>query len=170
MLDLRGRKAARQPDAEAPAGKVQPLPVWDREVIEVLVGVPDAAGLIVHEVGSAGLESQAARAVLAAAARLHDAGRPVGLGDLLLEIADPGLQSLLVALDETGPRLGASDPEERLRQFTDTLERRSAAVRARASARSLKTDQLDSRAEAELLERLVAERRVAQGMAEPMEG
>lgn len=170
MLDLRGRKVARQPDDEAPAREARRLPAWDREVIEVLVGVPDAAGLIVREVGSAGLESPAARAVVAAAARLHEAGRPVGLGDLLLEVADPGLQSLLVAIDETGPRLAAAEPAERLRQFSDALERRTAAVRARASARSLKTDRLDSRAEAELLERLVAERRVAQGMAEPMEG
>jgi DNA primase len=171
MLDLRSRRPARaasEPGA-APARPVQRLPAWDREVIEVLVGVPDAAGLIVRRVGAEELESPAGREVLAAAARLHGAGRPVGLGDLLLEIADPGLQSLLVALDETGPRHAAA-PDERLRHFEEALERRAATLRARASARALKTDQRDTRAEAELLERLVAERRVAQGMAEPTEG
>lgn len=171
MLDLRGRRPARaagEPEAAA-ARPVQRLPAWDREVIEVLVGVPDAAGLIVRRVGAEELESPAGREVLAVAARLHGAGRPVGLGDLLLEIADPGLQSLLVALDETGPR-HATGPDERLRHFEEALERRAATLRARASARALKTDQLDTRAEAELLERLVAERRVAQGMAEPTEG
>jgi hypothetical protein len=38
------------------------------------------------------------------------------------------------------------------------------------SARALKTSRLDSRSEAELLERLVAERRAVQGMSEPKDG
>jgi DNA primase len=87
-------------DAMAPSpGLMRRLPAWDREVIEVLVGVPDAAGLIVREVQSAELETQEGRAVLEAARRLHAEGREIALAGLLLEIHDPAVQSLLVAVD-----------------------------------------------------------------------
>ena len=169
MLDLR-KRSALEADA-APAARPLPrLPAWDREVIEVLVGVPDSAGLIVRQVGVAGLESREARAVLQAAERLHGQGRPVALSDLLLEIEDPVLQSLLVAADESSAARGAVDPGERMHHLEDALRRRSAERQAHASARSLKTSRLDSRSEAELLERLVAERRVAQGMTDPKDG
>ena len=174
MLDLRRGGPARDRDRDAdpvpaPAERLT-LPAWDREVIEVLVGVPDAAGLIVRQVGSAGLESPAGRTVLAAAERLHGEGRSVALSDLLLEITDPGLQSLLVALDEAGATRSGADPRERFVHFEEALRRRAATQRARASARALRRDRLDAETEAELLERLVAERRVAQGMAEPKDG
>lgn len=175
LLDLRRAGTGRARDPRAAEDAVPPavrptLPAWDREVIEVLVGVPDAAGLIVRQVGSAGVESPAGRTVLAAAERLHDAGRSVALADLLLEITDPGLQSLLVALDEAGATRFGGDPQERFVHFEEALRRRAATERARASARELRRDRLDADTEAELLERLVAERRVAQGMAEPKDG
>jgi hypothetical protein len=170
MLELRDR--ARPDTAEAaPVARPLPrLPAWDREVIEVLVGVPDSAGLIVRQVGTAGLESREARAVLQVAERLHGQGRSVALSDLLLEIEDPTLQSLLVAADESSASRGTIDPHERIHHLEDALRRRSAERQAHASARSLKTSRLDSRSEAELLERLVAERRAAQGMTDPKDG
>jgi len=169
VLELR---RAREPAvvASVQPGERPTLPAWDREVLEVLVGVPDAAGLIVRQVGAAGVESPAGRAVLAAAERLHVEGRSVALSDLLLEIADPGLQSLLVAMDEAGAARAGADPQERFTHFEEALRRRAATQRARASARALRGDRLDAETEAELLERLVAERRVAQGMAEPKDG
>jgi DNA primase len=173
MLELRGRSARGREDLDPPAVPsrgLPRLPAWDREVIEVLVGVPDSAGLIVRRVGSDGVESPAGRQVLAAAAKLHEQGRPIALPGLLLEIADPALQSLLVALDETAAGRAVADPLERIRHFEEALDRRAAARRALASARALKTDRLDSRSEAELLERLVAERRIVQGMTEPKDG
>ncbi len=172
MLDLRRSTGGTPRGGDpAPAGGGRPsLPAWDREVIEVLVAVPGSAGLIVSEVGSAGLESSAGRTVLAAAERLHGAGRSVALADLLLEIADPDLQSLLVAVDEAGAARSGADPGERFVHFEEALRRRTATQRARASARALRSDRLDADTEAELLERLVAERRVAQGMAEPKDG
>jgi DNA primase len=174
MLDLRrehGRTGAADPTApdDAEPASLPRLPAWDREVIEVLVGVPDSAGLIVRQVGSAGLETPAARAVLAAAEKLQSQGREVALSGLLLEIADPTLQSLLVAVDEDAQARPA-DPHTRLQHLEEALHRRAAERRARASARALHTDRLDAQAELELLERLVAERRIAQGMSEPKDG
>ena len=164
MLELRGNAAATMiaagPDHVRPAR----LPAWDREVLEVLVGVPDSVGLIIREVTPADVETPACRAVIETAGRLHASGRSVALADLLLELVDPVLQSLLVAVDESGAARGSLDPEERVGHFTEALRRRAAERQAHVAARALKTNRLDSRSEAEILERLLAERRAAQGM------
>jgi DNA primase len=164
-----GPRGASSREAAPVVHAVPPLPAWDREVIEVLVGVPDSAGLIVRQVGPAGLETVAARSVLAAAERLQAEGRPVALADLLLEIEDPALQSLLVAVDEAAATR-AIEPRDRLQQLEEALARRAADRRAKASARLLQSDRLAPEAEVELLERLVAERRAVQGMSEPKDG
>ncbi len=172
---LRTRMAALRTQAggqevrPAPAGLPR-LSAWDREVIEVLVGVPEGAGLIVREVESAELESTEGRVVLEAARRLHAEGRPVALSGLLLEIADPAVQSLLVAVDESSAGRGAVDGSDRMDHLRDALRRRSAERQAHRSARTLKTSQLDPGSEAALLEQLVAQRRAAQGMTDPKDG
>ncbi|NCY01409.1 MAG: hypothetical protein EBX36_00460 [Planctomycetia bacterium] len=146
------------------------LPAWDREVLEVLVGVPDGAGLIVREVQSAELETQECRAVLEAARRLHAEGREVALAGLLLEIHDPAVQSLLVAVDETSSARTSLDPADRVHHLQDALRRRAAQRQAVRSARALKTSRLDPGSEAALLEQLVAQRRAMQGMTHVDEG
>jgi DNA primase len=151
-------------------GLMRRLPAWDREVIEVLVGVPDAAGLIVREVQSAELETQEGRAVLEAARRLHAEGREIALAGLLLEIHDPAVQSLLVAVDETSATRTPLDSQERVHHLEDALRRRSAQRQAHRSARTLKTSRLDPGSEAALLEQLVAQRRAVQGMTDVDEG
>lgn len=182
MLELRGPTASGAVGAATESLRSTRLPAWDREVLEVLVGVPDSVGLIIREVGPADVETPACRTVIETAGRLHAAGRSVALADLLMELVDPALQSLLVAVDESGAERGGLDPRERVGHFTEALRRRAAERQAHVAARALKTNRLDSRSEAEVLERLLAERRVAQGMpddvapcsvqaaAEPKEG
>jgi len=94
----------------------------------------------------------------------------VALAGLLLEIADPALQSLLVAVDDLNTDRGAGDPVDRLHHLEDALRRRCAQRQAQSSARTLKTSRLDPDSEAELLEQLVAQRRAVQGMTEPKDG
>ncbi len=169
---LRGRgRGGAEPELIPDESAGMPrLPAWDREVLEVLVGVPEGVGLVVREVQPNDLGSQEGRTVMEAACRLHAEGRPVGLSGLLMALPDPRIQSLLVAVDETNASRGPLDPTERLGHLADALRRRAAGRVAHASARALKTTRLDSRAEAELLEQLVAQRRAAQGMSEPKDG
>jgi DNA primase len=169
LLELRSQKpapAAAAADKSPVPGVVGKLPAWDREVLEVLVGVPDSIGLIVRELVESELESQEGRAVLEAARRLHSEGRPVALSGLLLELADPSLQSLLVAVGDATDDRGPIDPAERMHHLQDALRRRSAQRQAQASALALKSSRLDPGSEAALLERLVAQRRAVQGMVE----
>jgi DNA primase len=172
LRDLRSQRpvaAAAAAPLPAPAA-LRRLPAWDREVLEVLVGVPDSIGLIMREVPAADIESPECRTVLEAARQLHDAGKPVALSGLLLAITDPTLQSLLVAVDDSTAERGPVDPAERLHHLEDALRRRSAQRQAQASARALKSSRLDPGSEAVLLERLVAQRRAVQGMSEPKDG
>jgi len=171
MQDIRKQKPQRT--LHEPTAAAQPalrLPAWDREVLEVLVGVPDSMGLIVRELSTTELESPEGRTVLAAAQRLHAEGRPVALSALLLEITDPRLQSLLVAVDDARYDRGLLDAQERMNHLQEALRRRFAERQAHASARTLKTALLDPSSEATLLEQLVAQRRAAQGMTEPKDG
>lgn len=164
-------RSSREMAPEPVAPSTTPiLTTWDREVLEVLVGVPEGAGVVVREVRSSDLESDTGRTVVAVAKQLHEAGRSVGLSNLLLALPDPGVQSILVAVDETNAARGSNDNGERLDEFVAALRRRAAGRVAQTSARALKTSRLDSVAEAELLDRLVASRRVVQGISEPKEG
>jgi hypothetical protein len=139
------------------------LPAWDREVIEVLTGVPGGADFVIREVDPSDLDSPEARAVFEAARRLSDAGRTVGLTELLLDLPDPALKSLLVAVDQERNSYGLTvEPRERLDRMACAIRRRAARAQALASARAIMTSRLDSQEEAELLERLVAQRRAAQ--------
>ena len=172
LLELRGRRPTAAADESSTTAPLlsSKLPAWDREVIEVLVGVPEGAGLIIREIDASELESGAGREVLAAARRLHDGGRTVALASLLMELPDPRLQSMLVAVDEETSERGPVDPRERIDHLQDALRRRSAERQAHASARQLKTSRLDPGSEAALLEQLVVQRRAAQGMANPKDG
>lgn len=171
LVELRGQRPVVATPDSAPAPLLPTkLPAWDREVIEVLVGVPEGAGLIIREIDAAELESGAGREVLQAARRLHDGGRTVALSSLLMELPDPRMQSMLVAVDEETARRGPVDAQERINHLQDALRRRSAERQAHASARQLKTSQLDPGSEAALLEQLVVQRRAAQGMTNPKEG
>jgi len=172
LKDLRGSRRTSTRDTSPPADTRRPLPrlsALDREVLEVLVGVPDGAGLVVRDVEPTDLDSDEGRLVVEAARRLDASGRTVGLSGLLLELTDPTLQSLLVAIDEEAAARRVA-PQERLDHLADALRRRSAGRGARASARAIKTARCETGSEAELLERLVAQRRVAQGISEPKEG
>ena len=173
LAELRSNRrgtAAGEQEPDDPRLPLPRLPAWDREVLEVLVGVPEGAGLVVRDIDPADLDSREGRLVMETARRLEAAGRTVSLSDLLLELPDPRLQSLLVAVDEEHAARGPVEPRERLEHLTEAIRRRSAVRQARASARVIKTSRLDSHAEAELLEQLVAQRRAAQGIAEPKDG
>lgn len=170
---LRGSAAASRsaaPTGPRPRGPGR-LPPWDREVLEVLVGVPEATGLVIREVPLDDVESPACRTVLETARRMHDAGREVSLGGLLLEFADdPALHDLLVGIDAFVQSGSAVAPATRAAHLEEALRRRRVDREVAEGVRTLKSSRLGSEAEAEVLERLVARRREAQGMTDPKDG
>jgi len=142
------------------------LPAFDREVIEILVSIPESVGLVVDGLSKSDLETDVALLVFDAAMRLSKSGRLAGLSNLLLEIDDQDAQSLLVAVDESEHTRATGDPQERVAHFAECLRRRAAERQAHAAALAIKTNRLDPEREAQLLERLLAERSAAQGHGE----
>lgn len=162
--------AAGLADAAGPTPNREPLPPWDQEVLEVLVGVPEGAGLVVREVPAEDLGSRRGRLVLEAARRLFAERGRVDLPALFDLLPDPDLQSLLVEVDEAAATRRGISPEQRLQQMQETLRSRRARREADRTSRILKTQSLDADAEAALLEQVVAQRRRVQGMSDPKEG
>ena len=101
---------------------------------------------------------------------MHDEGREVNLGGLLLELTDPALHSLLVAVDSQVHAAGAATASDRLSHLEDALRQRRAERDVADRVRKLKSSDLDSQTEADLLEQLVLKRREAQGMTDPKDG
>ncbi len=153
-----------------PAKKREPLPPWDREVLEVLVSVPDGAGLVIREVPADDLGSQFGKTVLEAARQLYDECGRVELAGLFDLLPDPEIQSLLVDVDESAAARTGIAPPDRLQQLQEALRVRQARRETARTSRILKTQSLDADAEAALLEQIVAQRRLAQGMSDPKEG
>jgi hypothetical protein len=155
----------------AEAGQVQTpsephttiLPSWDKEVLGCLVDLPCVAEIVISGVDLADLGSREGRAVLDAARRLRADGRPFGLQDLLSELPDQNIQSILVSIHDRVAE-DQTNSADRMEWITDALRRRAATSMAEAAAQSLKTSRLDAASEAALLEVLVAQRRVSQGM------
>ena len=150
--------------------KREPLPPWDQEVLEVLVSVPEGAGLVVREVPAEDLSSQFGKTVLQAARQLFDEFGSVELAGLFDLLPDPEIQSLLVDVDEQAAARKGLTPPDRLQHLQETLRRRQAHRETERTSRILKTKSLDADAEAALLEQIVAQRRLAQGMSDPKEG
>jgi len=160
--------------AEGPASPVivearQPLPPWDREVLEVLVGVPGGGSVVVREVPAEELESSQGRLVIEAARQLYSQRGEVELRDLLDALPDPAIQSLLVEVDEVAARR-AADPRHRLEELTEAARVRRARNESHRSARLLKSGRLGEDAQLELLEQVAAQTRLAQGLSDPKEG
>jgi len=171
LADAGGRNRAGDaaPQQRRPAAR-ESLPPWDREVLEVLVSVPEGAGLVIREVPSDDLGSRFGKAVLEAARQLFDESGRVELTGLFDLLPDPEMQSLLVEVDESAAARKGIAPPERLQQLEDALRLRGVRREAERTSRILKTQSLDADAEAALLEQIVAQRRLAQGMSDPKEG
>ena len=106
-------------------------------------------------------------AVLEAARRLHEEGRPVDFKGIYLEIfdaagadADLALRTLVANVFIAARPI---DLAERLQHLEDALQRRSTWRQAAAAATALKSSRLDAETEAALLEKLVGQRRAYQG-------
>jgi hypothetical protein len=167
---LRGGSDDSVPGDGEPRHEPIRLPPWDREVLEVVVGVPGAVEVIVEELPGDDLDSPVGRALFDTVRRLHAEGRPVGVHDLIGAVDDPAVQSLLVEVDEAGSIGGRLDPALRLATLREAMRRRTAERRSSASERQLRTAGLRPEDQAGLLEQLVAQRRAAQGISDPREG
>ena len=73
-------------------------------------------------------------------------------------------------VDESAAARKGIAAAERIKQLEEALRLRRVQRETQRTSRILKTQSLDADAEAALLEQIVAQRRLAQGMSDPKEG
>lgn len=76
------------------------LDFWDRELIELILALPDGCHVLFEEIDPEDLHSQAAQRIYTRARALTDEGISPSFDRLMLEAEDPNFKSLLISLDE----------------------------------------------------------------------
>ena len=91
---------------------------------------------------------------------------------LMLEIDDPAVKSLLVALDEAGRAKGGrtADPAALLEELRKTFSRKEVEKRRPVENVALRERQLDPTQEMDLLRNIIQQERGRQGISKPTDG
>ena len=143
---------------------------WDREVLSAIVAAPEEISNLLERIAEDELTAEPAKMILRATKSLIAAKKTPDLSALLLELTSPGLQGLLVQIDESIREQTHLDQNGRLHHLSEAVERRQADKTAWQTVRTLKTSPLQPDDEAAMIEQLVSARRAAQGMTDPKEG
>lgn len=181
VTQLRRKTATRQAPAAGttPASvreKVDPL---ERELLEILLQVPEAIEQVVSAIQPAQFAAMSHGRVFTESSQLWSRGILPTFERLLLEIDDPVVKNLLVELDESGRRKAGGDADVRLRDVLTGFQRRQQDQRMRDHTAALKQRQLAEEDELALLVELENHQRARQqeqeararpGISEPTDG
>jgi DNA primase len=167
---------AREPGAKGERlSGPQPAPaIWERELLELVLLAGDLVGEVAQVVTPDDFASPICREVFVASQRQWEAGQPPTFEQLMLQLEEPAIRSWLVELDDAGrqKRQGKcrADLEQELGDVLSTLRRRRAKQDSKRAAALLRQGQLPEDRGAQVLDRIIQQQRLRQGIAEPMEG
>lgn len=167
------RKKTVRPRTTAATPPAHPLAAIDpheRELLEILLQFPQSLERISRVVGEEQLGSEICRAIYVKCSQLAASGLPVDFSRLLLEIDDPEVKNLLVALDESGRSKGAADASARIDDVLAGFQRRRQEPWRRAQTAALNEGKLKEEEELAILLQIEQQERIRQGISEPMEG
>jgi DNA primase len=142
----RGAVSSQESDAQASAAngatapRLADLPVWDRELLELLLLEPAMRARITDAVAPAAFASDAARRIYVTCSGLADEGWQNDFGRLLAEFDDPDMKSLVVQLDESCATKAAADRERWLADLLETHRRRGDEATHRAHLAAARQD------------------------------
>jgi DNA primase len=170
-LRRRPQRAARTNDSTAaPQVKHETLAAWERELLELVLLVPDAMPRILDAVRVERLSSIAARQVFVACAELWRAGTLPAIDRLLNEFEQPAIHNLLVELDEQGQARGGADASTRLERLLETLRNREEQRQHREQVAALEEKRLDEQEEIKSVLQMIEQKRNRQGISKPTDG
>ena len=130
-VEARGRKSsnysasdrsAESDSTEAPttvAVRIADIPVWDRDLLELVILDPTFITRIAEVIDPAWIVSPVARRIFLGCCRLAEQGMHTDFGRLMAAFDEPAMKNLLVELDESAATKAAADRE---RWFADLLE------------------------------------------------
>jgi DNA primase len=164
-------KAAREAPEAPPAEEVGKLVLAEQWLLQILLQTPECLEEVRREISPAHFRGDRRRQLFATCCALADGGQQPTFDRVMLEIEDPDLKSLLVALDEQRQAIASKD---RSRELADLLRviREEQAAPARPAGRPASEERpLDEEAdELQRLQRLVERERTRQGISLPTDG
>ncbi len=140
--------AASQTENELP--KLAALPVWDRDMLELILLDPALVSRISAAIDPQAFTSPMARRIYVACRRLAQEGQASDFGRLLAEFDEPDMKSLLVQLDESCATKASADRERWLADLIETDRRRG-------DERERRTDLAAARQSSDDAEQLLAQ-------------
>jgi hypothetical protein len=142
----------------------------ERELLEILLQFPQMFEQISRVVGAEQLGSEPCRLIYVKCNQLAASGVAPDFARLLLEIDDPEVKNLLVALDESGRSKATTDTSARIDDVTNGFLRRRNEPWRRAQTAALNEGKLKENEELAILLQIAQQERARQGISEPMEG
>lgn len=167
-----GRRPATSEVASIRPSRVEQSPrrrLAERWLLEILLWQPDLLDQVRHRLPVECLADDGLRTVYAALLALGDQGRQPTFERLLLALDDPGLKSLVVALDEDRRAKGRADARHELRDLLQVLTEAQETADT-AAPDETRSGQDDASDRAERLRRIIERQRLRHGISPPTEG
>ncbi|GIX00084.1 MAG: hypothetical protein KatS3mg111_3416 [Pirellulaceae bacterium] len=170
LQTLRRRRRHRSASSDAPhlpQWKLSELTLFEQEFFELLVLAPEHASMLLERVPADLMESAPGRALLQVYEQQELNGQSLAFDDVLLAIEEPAIKSLLVGVQEQAIRKNERSRfsvGQRLQAFTHSLGERLTKSRLEQLANQLATRNLHGEDELALLQSIVKEQQVRQGL------
>jgi DNA primase len=170
LTDLRRKgtwKSASEGDAPA---EVIAIGLWERQLLELILQLPDHVPRVLDIVRPSDLSSPACRAILERCQDLREADVPADFDRLMLEFDDPRIKNLIVEFDEGARDKSPADPLGHLEQVLDSFRRRREDRRRHAQTQSLRQPNMSENDQQRILKELLEKKRNRLGISLPTEG
>ncbi len=145
------------------------LSPFERELLELIIVAPQVAPIALERVQSGWLECEAARQMLAAYQELEFSGESLEFDNVLTNLEDSTLKSLLVTLHEQANaklQFTQETAENRLRVLTHRMGERQDALRRQAQETQLQKHQFSEEEELDVLLDVIRQAKLRQGIVD----
>lgn len=165
----RPRLSSTQEDMQAAPQRME-LVAWERELLEILLHLPEHLPRIAEELSPADISSPVCRTIYEKSLAVMHAGQVPTFDDLMSVIDDPGAKNLLVTCDENGREKLGSDSDQRVRDLLASVAATQEKNRHQSQLADLKQQRLDPEHEQEVLAELFQDLKRRQTGSQPTDG
>ncbi|GAB5404716.1 MAG: hypothetical protein Aurels2KO_29470 [Aureliella sp.] len=175
LTELRTKQSRMRPrrdqneEESRPTMRPGDLSPFERELLELIIVAPQVAPIALERVQSGWLECEAARHMLAAYQELEFSGESLEFDNVLTNLEDSTLKSLLVTLHEQANaklQFTQETAENRLRVLTHRMGERQDALRRQAQETQLQKNQYSEEEELDVLLDVIRQAKLRQGIVE----
>lgn len=175
LAAMRQGRSARPARVSVEAQKPVEIPLveidqWERELMELLLVAPQTLPEVLHEVRPEQFAVGPLRELFARACVLVASGRAFSFAELMIQIEEPELKSVLVDLDEHAQKKSHADAARLVRQVLESYRHRHEGKQMRQQLHALREGQIDEERGLQLLRQRIESGRSRQGISAPTDG